>query len=197
MMQPGHYRRTVSGFTLLEVLMVVLVVGILSAVVLLGLNPGGPERRMDDEAERLASLLSLASSEAVMQNREYGLHLDDTGYRFLCLDDKSQRWTPCAGDSLFRQHALPEGLEVRVLRDRRLRLPRTTASSQSLSLSLEEQKTPELQPDVLLLSSGEASPAELEIRVTDDPALRVEIRVDEIGRVRWGEQASQEVDRGA
>lgn len=195
MMQPGHSCRYASGFTLLEVLMVVLVVGILSAVVLLGLNPGGPERRMNDEAERLASLLSLASSEAVMQNREYGLHLDDTGYRFLCLDDKSQRWTPCAGDSLFRQHALPEGLEVRVLSDRRLRLPRAPASSQSLSL--EEQKTPELQPDVLLLSSGEASPAELEIRVTDDPSLRVEIRVDEIGRVRWGEQASQEVDRGA
>lgn len=194
-MLPAKSRHASGGFTLLEVLMVVLVVGILSAVVLLGLNPGGPERRMDDEAERLASLLSLASSEAVMQNREYGLHLDDAGYHFLCLDEKTQRWATCAGDSLFREHALPEGLEVRVLSDRRLRLPPARTSSQSLSL--EDQKTPELQPDVLLLSSGEASPAELEIRVVDDPALRVEIRVDEIGRVRWGEQIGQEADRGA
>lgn len=195
MTQPGHPYRTVSGFTLLEVLMVVLVVGILSAVVLLGLNPGGPERRLNDEAERLASLLSLASSEAVMQNREYGLSLGEAGYRFICLDEKTQRWSPCAEDSLFREYELPEGLEVRVLSDRRLQLPGARTSSQSLSL--EEQKAAELQPDVLLLSSGEASPAELEIRVADDPSLRVEVRVDEIGRVKWGEQIGQEVDRGA
>ncbi|MFP5430709.1 MAG: type II secretion system minor pseudopilin GspH [Gammaproteobacteria bacterium] len=182
------------GFTLLEVLMVVLVVGILSAVVLLGLNPGGPERRLNDEAERLAALLSLASSEAVMQNREYGLYLDDAGYRFLCLDEQNQRWSDCTGDKLFREHELPEGLEIRVLSDRRMRLPAPAAAE---SLSLQDQSTPALQPDVLLLSSGEASPAELEIRVADDPSARVEIRVDEIGRVRWGEQIGQEEGRDA
>ena len=184
-----------KGFTLLEVLMVVLVVGILSAVVLLGLNPGGPERRLNDEAERLASLLSLASSEAVMQNREYGLSLNAAGYRFLCLDDQTRRWSDCAGDKLFREHDLPEGLEIRVLNGSRLSLP--PAPVVASSLASQDQAAPELQPDVLLLSSGEASPAELEIRVTDDPAAKITIRVDEIGRVRWGEQLEQGEGRDA
>lgn len=178
-----------GGFTLLEVLMVVLVVGILSAVVLLGLNPGGPERRLNDEAERLAALLSLASSEAVMQNREYGLSLSAAGYRFLCLEDQAQRWSACTGDKLFREHDLPEGLEIRVLNGSRLSVP--PAQVVVSSLASQDQATTELQPDVLLLSSGEASPAELEIRVTDDPAAQITIRVDEIGRVRWGEQLEQ------
>lgn len=168
--------------------MVVLVVGILSAVVLLGLNPGGPERRLDDEAERLASLLTLAGSEAVMQNREYGLQLDEAGYRFLCLEERTQRWMPCTGDSLFREYTLPAGLEIRAQGSPRLQLPQSRTAG---------QQTPALLPDVLLLSSGEASTAELEIRVSDEPALRVKVLVDEIGRVRWGEQAEEEADREA
>lgn len=180
------------GFTLLEVLMVVLVVGILSAVVLIGLNPGGPERRLDDEAERLASLLALASSEAVMQNREYGVHLEEDGYRFLCLDDGRQQWQECAGDTLFKAHVLPEGLHVRVLRERRVKLPTRSARVAAPGILDEDSDGDEtLSPDILLLSSGEASPAEVEIRVTEEPSLRTPVTINEIGRVRWGEQVDE------
>lgn len=179
------------GFTLLEVLMVVLVVGILSAVVLISLNTGGPERRLDDEAERLASLLSLASSEAVMQNREYGLRLEDDGYRFLCLDDGKQQWLECSGDSLFKRHILPEGLEVRVLNESRVTLPITTVHSETPDEGMSIGAVEKLSPDILLMSSGEASPAEVEIRVTEEPSLHIPVSVDEIGRVRWGDQVDE------
>lgn len=180
--------RASRGFTLLEVLMVVLVVGILSAMVLLSLNPGGAERHLNDEAERLASLLSLAGSEAVMQNREYGLQFDDNGYRFLCMDNTTQRWSLCEGDSLFKEHKLPDGLEIRVLASSRMQIPEAPMSQAESSVA---QEAPDLQPDILLLSSGEASPGELEVRVIDDPSKRVKVVLDEIGRVRWGDQIDE------
>lgn len=180
------------GFTLLEVLMVVLVVGILSAVVLISMNPGGPERRLEDEAERLASLLELAGNEAVMQNREYGLLLEEDGYRFLCLDDGRQQWQECTGDSLFKPHTLPEGLEARTLDESRVTLPTTTARSGAPDQSMMAGAVEKLSPDILLLSSGEASPAVVEIRVTEEPSLHIPVSINEIGRVRWGEQVAEE-----
>jgi general secretion pathway protein H len=176
------------GFTLLEVLMVVLVVGILSMAVLFGLNPGGPERHLNDEAERLAALLALAGSEAVMQNREYGLQLQDDGYQFLCLADKTQRWGQCTGDGLFIAHKLPEGLEIRVLTTSQMTVPKAPVTQTKPDASDDE----EIQPDILLLSSGEASPGELEIRVIEEPSQRIQINLDEIGRVRWGDQIDQD-----
>lgn len=184
-----------SGFTLLEVLMVVLVVGILSAVVLISLNPGGPERKLGDETERLASLISLASNEAVMQNREYGVRLEQGGYDFLCLEDKSQKWRECVGDSMLKHHVLPKGLEVRALTGSRMSLPRGEAEEpDTLKEDPEKEEAAILTPDVILLSSGEASPVELEIRVIEEPSLRMTVIVDDIGRVKWGEHAEMDDD---
>ena len=182
-----------SGFTLLEVLMVVLVVGILSAVVLISLNPGGPERKLGDETERLASLISLASNEAVMQNREYGVRLEPGAYGFLCLDDKSQKWRECVGDSMLKHHVLPEGLEVRALTAGRMSLPEGEAEApDSQKEDAEKADAARLTPDVILLSSGEASPVELEIRVIEEPSLRMTVIVDDIGRVKWSGQAGMD-----
>lgn len=186
-----------SGFTLLEVLMVVLVVGILSAVVLISLNPGGPERKLGDETERLASLISLASNEAVMQNREYGVRLEQGAYGFLCLDDKSQKWRECVGDSMLKHHVLPDGLEVRALTGSRMSLPEGEADAEepdTLKEDADKTDAARLTPDVILLSSGEASPVELEIRVIEEPSLRMTVTVDDIGRVKWGEQAEMDGD---
>jgi general secretion pathway protein H len=168
-------RRLVRGFTLLEVMMVVLIVGIISGAVLLALNPGGAERHLDDESERLAALIELAGNEAVMQNREYGLKLAGNGYAFLCFDETARKWAVCKDDDSLRPRQLPDGLEIHLLQESRMRLP--TADSGKAPA----QKA--LTPDILLLSSGEASPASLEIHVTDKPSLRAELRVDAVGRV--------------
>ncbi len=179
-----------AGFTLLELLMVILVVGILSSVVLLNINLGGPERQLPEEAERLSALLALASDEAVMENREYGLKVEADGYVFLCFSEDTQRWRPCAG-RLFAAHTLPEGLELRLLTESRLRLPRKQAEARPLTGSDKEGEDAgaHIEPDLLLLSSGEATPVELELRLSEDPSRRLTLRLDEIGRVHDGAAA--------
>lgn len=173
-----------AGFTLLELLMVILVVGILSSVVLLNINLGGPERQLPEEAERLSALLALASDEAVMENREYGVKVEARGYVFLCLNEETQHWVPCPGRQ-FSAYTLPDGLSLRLVTESALRLPRRPNVERPLTGSdaEEDKSTARIEPDILLLSSGEATPVELELRLVDDPSRRLGLRLDDIGRV--------------
>ena len=59
-----------NGFTLIEILVVIVVIGIISAIVLLGLNNFGEDRELQTEAKRIASLIELTSDEATFQGRE-------------------------------------------------------------------------------------------------------------------------------
>lgn len=173
------------GFTLLEVLMVVLLVGILGSMVMLSVGTGGAERQLQEESDRLVALLGQAAGEAVMQNQEYGLRLTDSGYTFLCLNEQTQRWGECS-DTIFRARDIPAGLELRLLRQGALKeLPLTGDAGAAVSTAAprEEEEGERITPDIFLLSSGEASAASLELRVEEDPEQRSEIRIDEIGRI--------------
>jgi general secretion pathway protein H len=201
---PSGQKLLVSGFTLLEVLMVVLVVGIISGIVMLNLNFGGAERHLQDEADRLIELVTQAANEAVVQNQEYGLKLTTNGYFFLCLDEPSQRWKPCPQDSSFRQRELPEGLEIHLLRESKMLLPLSTklgtdkpdaAEAKTVIEDSQKNDGPRITPDIFLLSSGEASAASLDIQVTDKPELKVEIKIDDIGRVSREGDATDAADR--
>lgn len=178
------------GFTLLEVLMVVLLVGIISSVVVMSVNTTGPERQLPEESARLATLLEQAANEAVMQNQELGLRVTGQGYVFLCLDEARQRWKPCA-DEIFRERELPDGLELHLLRQGSIKdLPRMSTGTASDATSAVRQRQEEegnagrLTPDLFLLSSGESSSGSLELRVTEKPEERSEISLDEVGRVQ-------------
>lgn len=172
-----------SGFTLLEVLVVVLLVGIISSIAMLGINAGGDERRLREESDRLVTLLEQVGSEAVMQNEEYGLKITGTGYLFLCLDEIKQRWQACSTEKSLQEHVLPEGLEIHVLRDSSLTLPLSRKDNSGNKGGDEEDKGRLVYPDFLLLSSGEASPGSLEILLSERPEIRSEIRIDELGRI--------------
>jgi type II secretion system protein H len=62
-----------AGFTLIEILVVVTVIGIIVSIGLLSLSVLGDDRQLRIEARRIATLLASAQDEAVMQGREFGL----------------------------------------------------------------------------------------------------------------------------
>lgn len=179
-----HVRFATGGFTLLEVLMVVLVVGILSSVAVLGIGSGGAGRHLPEEGQRLAALLEQAANEAVMRNQEYGLRVTDRGYGFLCLDEARQRWAGCP-DEIFRERELPEGLELRLLRAGAIKGLPSTEEPDGVRDRKEDEEgdEPRLSPDIFLLSSGETSAASIELRVVEEPDQRGEVSIDEVGRV--------------
>ncbi len=80
------------GFTLLELLVVVAIIGMLAGAVTLSLGALGNDRQADEETNRLRSMIDLLHEEALMQSRDYGVMFSQTGYRFYVFDYQELTW---------------------------------------------------------------------------------------------------------
>src|SRR5204863_10016523 len=69
------------GFTLLELLIVIAIIGIAAGVVTLSVR-GNDSRRLTEEGDRLAALFRMAQSEARVGGRPIRWQADLSGYRF-------------------------------------------------------------------------------------------------------------------
>ncbi len=148
------------GFTLIELMVVVVIIGIASSliVVTIGSDPLG--RRAEDETRRAAALLELAQEQAILEGREYAVGLARDGYRFYRLQGAD--WVAVQDDALLRPRTLEPGLviELRV---------------EDAQVPLTEDGDAREAPQLVLYSSGERTPFELTIApegLTSGPALR-------------------------
>lgn len=125
------------GFTLLEIMVVLVLIGIITSFALLSVG-GGPKGRLDEEARRLAALVELHQQEAILSGELRGIQFSRTGYAILRQDEKGAWQPPAAADTLIR-HQLPEGIV--------------------LGLWIESRPAPlnTREPQALLLASGEAT----------------------------------------
>ncbi len=96
-----------QGFTLIEMMVVLLLVGLASSMVLLNMPSGGA--RLADEAENLAARIQYAQQEAVLTNRsvEIVLAANDSSFRV----QRRGRWVPLVAGP-FKPRPWGEGLSV-------------------------------------------------------------------------------------
>ena len=71
--------RPPAGFTLIEMLVVVFIIGIVAAGVMLSVNLTGTDHELETESERLATLMNYARDAAEIQTREFGLACSASG----------------------------------------------------------------------------------------------------------------------
>lgn len=167
-------RHSASGFTLIEILVVLVVVGMLVALATFTLGGHSLRRDLNNEVEKFFLLMQTVSEQAVLNNTEFGLVIDEESYRFLAFDQQTGTWKPFQ-ERLYRQRALPEWMVVtRYIENEAPRL----ASNDD-----------QLRPDVVLFSSGETTPFELEFAIdaeglTDDDYVH-SIFSDGVSSVEW------------
>ncbi|WP_235562542.1 GspH/FimT family pseudopilin [Brevundimonas sp. Root1423] len=75
-----------AGFTLVELLMVVAILGLAAGAVVLAVPD--PRPAVGAEAERFAARLSRAREEAVLSNRPIAVEVTPTGYAFTVFDGR-------------------------------------------------------------------------------------------------------------
>ena len=142
------------GFSLLELMVVVTIIGIFVAVAVLSVDITGRDREAEQEVFRLQSLLGLLREEALLQGLDYGVLFHSDGYRFYYFDYDRREWLVRADDNLLTDRVMPEGLQMTVtVDDRRLVLEPPPATDDG------ETGTPQ----VLILSTGEMTPFTFEL----------------------------------
>jgi general secretion pathway protein H len=154
-LRPHRAAGRASGFTLLEVLVVVVIIGIIASMAVVSTRVLGGDHEMDQEARRLGAVIGQAREDAMLLGRDVVLRLDGVGYDFLRLDGRTRRWLPVSDDPLLRERALPDGVTAALLlEDRQVQLRPRRAPS--------ERDPP--QPQVVIQASGDLVPFEIVLR---------------------------------
>jgi general secretion pathway protein H len=97
----GRLRRPAArGFTLVEIMVVMVIIGITLGLVSLNAIPS-PRQDLQAEARRLALLLQLARDEAIVRNRLVTFEATPERYHFLVRNET--RWDPITRDDLLRE----------------------------------------------------------------------------------------------
>ncbi|MBT3624926.1 MAG: type II secretion system minor pseudopilin GspH [Gammaproteobacteria bacterium] len=157
-----------KGFTLIEILVVLLIVTILAGVTIARLPTFSRNADFETETRRLQLLFNMARQEAILDSTEFGFRLTDDGYKFLKFDDGSQSWKDA--ESPFQVRLLPDELRLVI-----------EADSKGFSFLGENL------PPILILSSGENTPFRLILQSKLQRASRT-LMSEGYGEFVWDEQ---------
>ena len=70
------------GFTLIEVMVVVTIIGIMTGLIAINVITQDPQKELNKEALRFKALLEMAQEEALFSQQEIGVIISEQGYKF-------------------------------------------------------------------------------------------------------------------
>lgn len=153
------------GFTLVELLVVLFIIGITLSFATLSINGNNASERLQREAQRLQALMAIAKEDAVLFGVEIGLDVTREGYRFVRLHPDGWRVIH-GGDMPLQARQLPEDMALRLLEreddDKTVRtFSANTRTNDDRDNEESESRGP--SPEILFLSSGTTLPFKFEL----------------------------------
>jgi len=184
MFPPVSPVRRSAGFTLLELMVVLVIIGIIFSFAMLSLGGDDLGELMEQETQRMMTLLELASDEAVLRGEELAVLFSEDGYEFLVLNE--DLWQATAEDRLLKAYTLPADIELRLeIEGEPPILTASAAEVEEIDYYEEEaDEEEELQPQVFILSSGEMTPFTVML-MSPQSRLRYHLTASLLGSLSW------------
>ena len=107
----GHFKRKLLGFTLLEIMVVLVIIGISLGLVTPHLIKNDDDV-LKEESMRLIALMEYAADAASSRGVWLAWSPTTTGYRFLQHDDTKNIWQPLISDDVLRERQLAENMQL-------------------------------------------------------------------------------------
>ena len=180
-------KRQAHGFTLIEILVVIVIVATVVSIAVLSTGIAGEDKELDTERRRLATLIETIQDEAMMQGREFGIEFMVTAYRFVEFDPMTRQWMDVPGDDLYRQRDLPEGLEFELYIDeKRIQLIEAPKALQDPDKTMLSPGAKTYVPHLFVFASGEASAYEVCLKRLQTQ-MELVMRGNILGEIEFGE----------
>jgi general secretion pathway protein H len=166
-LKSGHlpkYKHRQQGFTLIEVMLVIVLIGVMVSAVQFTFSGNKAEQLLEQNSARFAGVFDVAAEYGLLNNIELGLFVDKNTYQFLGYDGVS--WSPIASNPMFEVFTLPEGIEITLqLDDLPIEEPLLFDSSILINEDQDDNFTEEEKkktiPQVYMLSGGDITPFSL------------------------------------
>ncbi|MDE2294616.1 MAG: type II secretion system minor pseudopilin GspH [Gammaproteobacteria bacterium] len=163
------------GFTLVEILVVIVIIAVMVSLAVLSIDVAGHDAPLDQESRRIVGLMNLLHDRALLEGHDYGLWIEPHAYQFLIYDDRLNRWVSDPADPQTRRRELPKGLGLRLEIDGQrvvLKAPDPQAVGDAPPA-----------PQIVIAASGEGTPFELTL-VREATGRTQVIRGDPLGHTR-------------
>ena len=178
------------GFTLLELLVVMVIIGVLASMVSLAVGGRAVDDRLQAESRRLEELLRLASDEAQAKGLEFGFRQTEDGFEFLTPDSQSGLWE-VVNDGLFRPRQILEPFVMQLRIDGRLIKPVKSLPPEpeakdgvdALRPVGKDDDAKRIEPQILILSTGEMTAFTLDMRLPD-ASSHYRVEGNELGELK-------------
>lgn len=173
------------GFTLIELMVVIVIIGIIVTSVVLSINTDDLKEHMEIEMNRLRALVNLAREEAVLQDHDMALVIKENSYSFQWYDIKQQKWLAVDDGQVFRERKVPPGTNLVLLIEDIPTPEKKARPGLSLTLDDEDKKKQEEEEQVqrvVIFPSGEVFPFEL-ILQKEDESTQFKLVADADGEV--------------
>jgi len=139
-----------AGFTLIEIMIVVFIIGLVTAAAVITFGGDRRDSELDKEAQRLDALFDYVREQAELQTRDYGFRVDAEGYAFVVFDVLRNEWRQVDEDDALRERAFPEGL-----------LPKVVVEGRTIVLDQKKPSVPDFKPQIMIFANGDLSSFEI------------------------------------
>jgi general secretion pathway protein H len=158
--------RNSRGFTLLEIIVVVVIIGLVLTIAIPRLYRHNPESILEQEARRLARKIELAGQEAMLKSSQLGLQIKENTYRFLRFEEN--KWVQ-PYEEILNQYKLKNEISMDL-----------ALEGIPIKIGTEQKKD---APQILILSSGEYSPFEIIFRNRSKTESYISLSVNQVGEI--------------